>query len=130
METHYREMEALDKEENTLSMSHDHVNVTSSELSMSHDPMNATGSEISLSHDSVNITKVTEHVDSDVEEDPAGIEWKAVQIQTEWGVTDDVITLGNGKSHYFFKIPHKVGVCTYFSLVLLTVRGRVARLGM
>ena len=30
-------------------------------------------------------------------------------ISTVWGVTDDIVTLGD-KSYYFFKIPHKVRV--------------------
>ncbi len=49
---------------------------------------------------------VTEHVQCEVE--AANKEWRAQRLATEWGTTDDVVTLGNGATHYFFKIPHKV----------------------
>lgn len=29
-------------------------------------------------------------------------------METVWGVTDDMVTLSNNSSYYFFKIPHKV----------------------
>lgn len=35
-------------------------------------------------------------------------EWLPCVRETEWGVTDDVITLPNNQTFYFFKIPHKV----------------------
>lgn len=35
-------------------------------------------------------------------------EWKAKNIGTVFGVTDDLVTLGDGKEYYFFKLPHKV----------------------
>ena len=34
-------------------------------------------------------------------------EWKPQSILTEWGRTDDVVTIGNGDQYYYFKIPHK-----------------------
>ena len=33
---------------------------------------------------------------------------KAERVDTPFGVTDDVVKLNNGKSYYFFKLPHKV----------------------
>ena len=42
--------------------------------------------------------------DSDLESK----KWKPQSIPTDWGRTDDVITIGNGDQYYFFKIPHKV----------------------
>jgi FKBP-type peptidyl-prolyl cis-trans isomerase len=33
--------------------------------------------------------------------------WKPQSILTEWGRTDDVVTIGNGDQYYYFKIPHK-----------------------
>ena len=35
-------------------------------------------------------------------------EWRAQNILTDWGRTDDVVTIGNGEKYYFFKLPHKV----------------------
>ena len=29
-------------------------------------------------------------------------------VSTPWGLTDDVVTLPNKKTYYFFKLPHKV----------------------
>ena len=37
-----------------------------------------------------------------------GEEWKARNIDTMSGVSDDLVTLGDGKEYYFFKLPHKV----------------------
>ena len=34
--------------------------------------------------------------------------WRPQSILTEWGRTDDVVTIGNGDRYYYFKIPHKV----------------------
>ena len=34
------------------------------------------------------------------------------QVETGWGLTDDVVTLGNGEQFYYFKIPHKVKLYT------------------
>ena len=34
-------------------------------------------------------------------------EWRPQTILTDWGRTDDVVTIGNGEEYYFFKIPHK-----------------------
>ena len=42
------------------------------------------------------------------EEGAEGEEWKAKNIGTVFGVTDDLVTLGDGKEYYFFKLPHKV----------------------
>ena len=42
------------------------------------------------------------------EEGAEGEEWKAKNIGTMFGVTDDLVTLGDGKEYYFFKLPHKV----------------------
>ena len=64
------------------------------------DANSSTNKEI-VSHD-----VVTEHVQCEVE--AANKEWRAQRLATEWGTTDDVVTLGNGATHYFFKIPHKV----------------------
>ena len=36
--------------------------------------------------------------------------WKPRFILTEWGRTDDVVTIGNGEEYYFFKMPHKARV--------------------
>lgn len=36
-------------------------------------------------------------------------DWSPQLVLTDWGRTDDVITIGNGERYYFFKIPHKVG---------------------
>lgn len=33
--------------------------------------------------------------------------WRPQSILTEWGRTDDVVTIGNGDQYYYFKIPHK-----------------------
>ena len=41
------------------------------------------------------------------EEEEEG-EWVPQHVYTEFGRTDDIITLGNGEEYYFFKIPHKV----------------------
>ena len=35
-------------------------------------------------------------------------EWKARNMKTAFGVTDDMVTLGDGREYYFFKLPHKV----------------------
>lgn len=35
-------------------------------------------------------------------------EWRPQRLLTDWGLTDDVVTIGNGERYYFFKIPHKV----------------------
>lgn len=35
-------------------------------------------------------------------------EWRAERIETPFGITDDVVTLINGKTYHFFKLPHKV----------------------
>ena len=35
-------------------------------------------------------------------------EWSPQSVMTDWGRTDDVVTIGNGERYYFFKIPHKV----------------------
>lgn len=35
-------------------------------------------------------------------------EWVPQAVETVWGVTDDMVTLANDSSYYFFKIPHKV----------------------
>ena len=37
-----------------------------------------------------------------------GEEWRARNIDTVFGVSDDLVTLGDGKEYYFFKLPHKV----------------------
>ena len=42
------------------------------------------------------------------EEEGAEEEWKAKNIGTVFGVTDDLVTLSDGKEYYFFKLPHKV----------------------
>ncbi len=34
--------------------------------------------------------------------------WSPKMVETVWGITQDVVTLPNGNSYYFFKIPHKV----------------------
>lgn len=34
--------------------------------------------------------------------------WKAQKIDTAFGITDDVVNLTNGKTYYYFKLPHKV----------------------
>ena len=34
-------------------------------------------------------------------------EWRPQSILTEWGRTDDIVTIGNGDKYYYFKIPHK-----------------------
>lgn len=34
--------------------------------------------------------------------------WEAQKLETQFGTTDDVVTLKNGKTFYFFKLPHKV----------------------
>ena len=36
-------------------------------------------------------------------------DWSPQSVLTDWGRTDDVVTIGNGERYYFFKIPHKVG---------------------
>ena len=33
--------------------------------------------------------------------------WRPQSILTEWGRTDDIVTIGNGDKYYYFKIPHK-----------------------
>lgn len=33
--------------------------------------------------------------------------WRPQSILTEWGRTDDIVTIGNGDQYYYFKIPHK-----------------------
>ena len=88
MEEHYKEMEDLDKEEYALSMSHDTETFANEEFLTSHDP---------------------ESITSDYKKEAAKGEWKAVHLVTEWGTTDDIVTLGNGTTCYFFKVPHKVG---------------------
>ena len=35
-------------------------------------------------------------------------EWVPQRVATDWGHTDDVVTIGNSERYYFFKIPHKV----------------------
>ena len=69
-----------------------------------------------MSHDYESIT-------SDYKEAAKG-EWKVVHLATEWGTTDDIVTLGNGTTCYFFKVPHKVGgmqmSCMYQICFLLT----------
>jgi hypothetical protein len=40
----------------------------------------------------------------------AGKEWSPQAVETVWGLTDDMVTLVNNHSYYFFKIPHKVSV--------------------
>ncbi len=42
------------------------------------------------------------------EEEAAKDNWKARHLATEWGKSDDVISLRNGAKFYYFKIPHKV----------------------
>ncbi len=42
------------------------------------------------------------------EEEEEEDKWVAQRIKTEFGVTDDVITLNNGQTYHFFKLPHKV----------------------
>ena len=37
-----------------------------------------------------------------------GEEWKARNIDTMSGVSGNLMTLGDGKEYYFFKLPHKV----------------------
>ena len=39
-----------------------------------------------------------------------GERWVPQRVQTDFGVTDDIITLNNGQNYYFFKLPHKVAV--------------------
>ena len=39
-----------------------------------------------------------------------GEEWRARNIDTVFGVSDDLVTLGDGKEYYFFKLPHKVRI--------------------
>lgn len=34
--------------------------------------------------------------------------FEVCRVETEFGRTDDIVTLGNGKEYYFFKLPHKV----------------------
>ena len=34
--------------------------------------------------------------------------WLAERVNTPLGLTDDIVNLANGKSYYFFKLPHKV----------------------
>ena len=34
--------------------------------------------------------------------------WKAENIVTAFGMTDDIVNLKNGQKYYFFKLPHKV----------------------
>lgn len=35
-------------------------------------------------------------------------QWRAEKIDTAFGTTDDVVHLMNGKTYYYFKLPHKV----------------------
>lgn len=44
-------------------------------------------------------------------------EWIPQSLLTDWGRTDDVVTIGNGEQYYFFKIPHKVKVCKGKSVI-------------
>lgn len=37
-------------------------------------------------------------------------EWRPQSVLTEWGRTDDIITIGNGDRYYYFKIPHKARI--------------------
>ena len=96
MENHYQEMEDLDREEYALSMSHDIETFTNEEFLMSHDCESNTSD-----------AKIDEPRKS--KKEAAKGEWKAVRLATEWGTTDDIVTLGNGVTCYFFKVPHKVG---------------------
>ena len=41
-------------------------------------------------------------------EENSNKEWRPQSVLTDWGLTDDVVTIGNGEKYYFFKIPHKV----------------------
>lgn len=50
-------------------------------------------------------------VDVEVIKNEADVAWRAEHVATEWGTSDDVVTIGNGRSYYYFKIPHKVCVC-------------------
>ena len=34
--------------------------------------------------------------------------WRAERVNTDFGVTDDVVTLRNRQTYFFFKLPHKV----------------------
>lgn len=45
---------------------------------------------------------------SQTEDKEEGERWSPKSMLTEWGRTDDVVTLGNGDRYYFFKLPHKV----------------------
>ena len=35
-------------------------------------------------------------------------EWRPERVETQFGRTDDIVNLINGKTYYFFKLPHKV----------------------
>ena len=42
------------------------------------------------------------------EDDFVPVEWNAEKVETPFGVTDDIVSLRNGRTYYFFKLPHKV----------------------
>ena len=52
---------------------------------------------------STNMPPEVESIKNEIEE-----AWRAERVTTEWGTSDDVVTIGNGRSYYYFKIPHKV----------------------
>ena len=49
----------------------------------------------------------------EVGEGERGEGWRAENVETPFGVTDDTVSLRNGNTYYFFKLPHKVIVQLY-----------------
>ena len=44
-------------------------------------------------------------------------EWRPERVETQFGRTDDIVNLINGKTYYFFKLPHKVQALCLFSTI-------------
>ena len=46
-------------------------------------------------------------------------------IETPFGITDDVVNLRNGKTYHFFKLPHKVRASYTLPLQVASIRASV-----
>ena len=67
--------------------------------------MKAKGKEVGVDLVGASAIKTEQYCEEEGAEEE---EWKAKNIGTVFGVTDDLVTLGDGKEYYFFKLPHKV----------------------
>ena len=47
--------------------------------------------------------------------------WKAENIVTAFGMTDDIVNLKNGQKYYFFKLPHKVNNNSNHALLYICI---------